>query len=140
GAYVRALLADRPPRQDAAQARADVSARGSFAPPSALRERPAAPRPARLVDRARARRSRVPGRARGAAWAATCGRLRRRDRALLRARHLGDGRGARPVSAVRRACGLDQDGRNPVNRALDAAAAGLGLAAASPILAAAAVA
>src|SRR5262249_61106468 len=57
GADVRALLADRPARKDAAAARPDISARDRVAPAPALRERAAASRPARLVDRARACRA-----------------------------------------------------------------------------------
>src|SRR5512133_492342 len=140
GSDVRALLADRPARQDAAPARPDLLARGHLASASALRERAPAPDSARVVDRARPLRARLRDRARGPAPApARCG-TRRRDRALLRPRHLGDGRLARPLPALRRAGGVGEGRRHTVNRVLDVAVAGFGLAIASPALAAAAVA
>ena len=69
----------------------------------------------------------------------SCGR-RGADRALLRARHLGDGRGSLELPATWRARDVGGCGGNPVNRVLDALSAGLGLAVASPLLAASAVA
>ena len=63
-----------------------------------------------------------------------------RDRALLRPRHLGNRRVARALSPLRRAGRVGQGGRNTMNRLADAAVAGIGLALASPFLAAAAAA
>ena len=83
---------------------------------------------------------RLSGRARRTARAARRGSTRRRHCALLRARDLGDRRVALSLSPLRRACRVGQGRGNAVNRALDAAAAGLGLAVASPFLAVAALA
>src|SRR5439155_1596667 len=113
---------------------------GPFASPSPLRERSPPSDPARSVDRARAGRPRVPDRPRRPIAIASGCCARRRAGPLLRARHLGDGRLARALSALRRASRLGEGRRDEVNRALDAAAAGLGLAVTSPVLAAAALA
>src|SRR5205814_245540 len=139
GAHVRALLADRAARADAAWARSDVPARDRLASPSALRERPAPPRAARLIDRTR-RRPRVPDRARSATAASARRRAGRRNRALLRPRDMGDRRVAHSVSSLRRPGSLGQGRRHAMNRALDVAAAGVGLALTSPVLATAAIA
>src|SRR5207248_10107855 len=105
-----ALLADRPAWQDAAPARPDVSRRDPLSPSPALCERVAASRPARSVSGTGARRPRLSGRARRPVAAPAGGGDRRRDRALLRARHLGDGRVARAVSPLRRPGGMGQGG------------------------------
>ena len=68
------------------------------------------------------------------------GGCRRRDRALLRARHLGDGRRALELPAPRRARDVGGGGGHALNRALDVAIAGAGLVVASPLLALAALA
>ena len=93
-----------------------------------------------MLARARRRRARLPGRARRPAPAdRRCGR-RRRDRPLLRARHLGDRRRALELPAPRRPGHLGSGGRHALKRALDVAIAGAGLALASPVLALAALA
>ncbi len=116
-------------------------ARGLLAPPPALRERRPPPRAAGDVDRARRRGARLPGRARGAAASARGRGDRRRDRALLRADHVGDGAGALELSAPRRAGDVGGGGGNArVNRAFDVATSAAGLVVASPVLAAAALA
>ncbi len=61
-----------------------------------------------------------------AARAAARGGARGRDRALLRARHLGDGRRALELPAARRARDVGAGGGDAVNRALDVAIAGAG--------------
>ena len=70
---------------------------------------------------------------------ALAGRLRipdsgRGDRLLLRARHLGDGRRALPLRALRRAPGLGEGRGHAVKRAVDLLGAGVGLALASPVV------
>ena len=67
-------------------------------------------------------------------------RARRRDRPLLRARHLGDRRRALELPPPRRARDVGSGRGHPLNRALDVAIAGAGLAIASPVLALAALA
>ncbi len=54
------------------------------------------------------------------------GRRRRRDRPLLRARHVGDGRRALELPPPRRAGDVGAGGGHAVNRALDVAIAGAG--------------
>src|SRR3954452_18894 len=140
GPHVRALLADRSPRQDAAPPRPHLLAGDPVAPPSPLRERVAAPDLARRFARLGARGPRLRHRPRGAVAAAPGRCAGRRDRPLLRACHIGDRRVARAVSPLRRARGLGKSRRHAMNRLLDATLAGFGLAVASPALAAAAVA
>ena len=65
---------------------------------------------------------------------------RRRDRPLLHARHLGDRRLALELPPPRRARDVGGGGGDALNRALDVAIAGAGLAITSPLLAAAALA
>ena len=132
GAHVRALLADRPAREDAPPAAAGLRARARLAPPPPLRVGPAARRAARRVDRAHRKWSRVRRRARRAARPAARRGRRGRDRALLRARHLGDARLALELPAPRRARDVGGGGGHALNRALDVAIAGTGLAVARP--------
>ena len=68
------------------------------------------------------------------------GGRRRADRALLRARHLGDGRRALELPAARRARDVGRGRRDAMNRALDAVASLVGLVVTSPLLAASAIA
>ncbi len=68
------------------------------------------------------------------------GRGGRRDRAVLRPRHVGHGRRALELPAPRRARGMGAGEGRALNRALDVAIAGTGLALASPVLALAALA
>ena len=65
---------------------------------------------------------------------------RSRDRPLLRPRHVGDGGLALELPPPRRSRDLGGRGGDALNRALDVAIAGTGLALASPVLAAAALA
>src|SRR5207248_4811114 len=115
--------------------------RGGRLPPApALRERPAAPHPARGLDRAVGTRDDLCGRARAAARVARGRPRRRRHRALLRARDLGDGPVARQLSPSRRADHVGRRRGHALNRAADVAIAGVALAVASPVLALAALA
>src|SRR5262249_30367982 len=113
---------------------------GPLAPASALCERPTAPDPAGLVDRARPLGARLRHRARPAIAGAARRRARDRHRAVLRPGHMGDGRLPRPLPALRCAGGLGDGRRHAVTRVRDTALAGLGLAIARPALAVAAVA
>ena len=89
---------------------------------------------------ARRRGARLPGRARRPAAPARGRARRRRDRPLLHARHLGDGRLALELPSPRRPRDVGGGGGDTLNRTLDVAIAGAGLALASPFLAAAALA
>src|SRR5262249_57410985 len=140
GPDVRTLLADRPSRADAARSWADVPPRDPLSQASPIRERSPPPRFARLVDRTRRRRARLRHWARHSAARAPRCSVRRWHCALLRPRHVGNGRVARPLFAFRCPGRLGEGRRDPMNRAVDVAAAGAGLAIASPVLAAAAVA
>src|SRR5262249_5396651 len=91
------------------------------------------------------RRAARPGRAlrrhaRAAARAAARGARRHRDRALLRARDVGDGGRAVELRAQRRSQHLGSRRGNPLNRAADIVVAGTTLAGASPLYALAALA
>ena len=105
-----------------------------------LRERDPSPRAARVLARARRRGPPLPARAGGAADADRGGARGSGDRALLRARHLGDGRLALELPPPRRARDVGGGGGDALNRALDVAIAGTGLVLTSPVLAAAALA
>src|SRR5205823_6611834 len=100
-----------------------------------LRERSAPPRTARNEHRARVARLNLCRGARAAAPVARrrCGR--RRDRALLRARDVGDGGRTLELPAARGARDLGGARRYALNRALDIAVAGTGLVLTSPLLA-----
>src|SRR5581483_5483587 len=140
GAHVRALLADRAAREDAAPARAALRPRNRLAPAPPLRLGRAPPRAARDVGRPGRARMGVRRRARGPARPARRRRAGRRDRPLLRPRLVGDGRRALELPAPRRPRDVGGRGGDTVNRALDVALAGVGLAVASPVLAASALA
>ena len=128
GADVRALLADRRCAGGCSAACRRVPRRDRLAPPPALRQRPAPP------GRCSGRTSRSSRCAQASSTTSLLGaparlprrspRCRRRAAALLRARHLGDGRLALELPAPRRARDLGRGRGDAVNRALDIAGAG----------------
>src|SRR5207302_1046339 len=85
------------------------------------------PRPARFVVRTYRSRPRLRRGAGCATAAPRCCRRRRRNRPLLRPRHLGDGRLARSLPPLRRSRSLGESRRHALNRAADVVVAGLGL-------------
>src|SRR4029453_8630715 len=92
------------------------------------------------ITRARRPGPRLPGRDRRAGRADRGRARRHRDRPLLRARDLGHRRRTLELPPPRRARDVGGGGGHALNRTLDVAIAGAGLAITSPLLAAAAVA
>src|SRR3954451_18831785 len=104
GADVRARVAHRAAGEDASRPASRLPPRARLPPASPLRERRAPPDPARQLDRADRSRRGLRGLPRPPARPARGGARRRRDRALLRPHHLGDGRCALELPPARRAC------------------------------------
>ena len=140
GAHVRALLGDHAARVDAQAPPLRLPGRGDLPQGPSLRQRRPPPRPAGDVACARPRGARLPGRARCAARSDRGRTGRRRHRPLLRTRDLGDRRRALELPTPRRARDVGGGGGHALNRTLDVAIAGTGLALASPVLALAALA
>ena len=142
GADVRALLGDHAARLDVPPPAAGLPRRGRLAPAAPLRQRDPAPR--------RCSRSSVALVADGWAYGIVLagqvaliarGRGRRADRPVLRARHLGDRRGALELPPTWRARRRGRPRRaRGEPRSSTSLGASLGLAVASPLLAASALA
>src|SRR5262249_46347242 len=134
GEDVRALLADRPAREDAPGPASRLPRRAPVPPPPAVRVWSSPSRPPGRVGRPRDPGLDLRRRARGPDRAPCRGRGRCRDRALLRAGELGNGRVALELPSARRACDLAAGRGHALNRVIDVAIAGASLAIASPFL------